>query len=240
MVEVNNENGGNGDANNGEGNNVGGNAMDMDPKRGDGEATSNNNEMGESNGNNGGDGMMQQLKHFDAIKIGSLDVKLSPSGTSPFDSNLSKNSPLFMSLLHVQKLTLDDEKCTNFGADSLLRGSPSGLHPVGARETGQHAANGQRCSLPSSAPCSPPRQGEKGGTCQPAADAHAAVGVDQRNSFQSATACARVGRAMAAVGLSAPDAGRRPMLGEFSPQKFQAAREREGKGCKKLVAMRQQ
>jgi hypothetical protein len=41
--------------------------MDMDPKRSDVDATSNNNDNGESNGNNGGDGMQEQLEHFDAI-----------------------------------------------------------------------------------------------------------------------------------------------------------------------------
>ncbi|KAM0921405.1 hypothetical protein ACQ4PT_006880 [Festuca glaucescens] len=232
MVEVNNDNGGNGDAYNGQGNNAGGNAMDMDPKRGDDDATSNNNDIGETNGNNGGDGMMEQLEHFDAIKIGSLDVKLSPSGTLQFDSNLSKNSPIFESLLHVQKLTLDDENCTDFGADSLLRGSPSGLHPVGARETEQHAANGQRSSISPSAPCSPLRQGEKGGTGQPAPDTHAAVGGDQRCSGRAATACVRVGQAKAEAGSSAPDEVQRAVLREVSLQKIQAAREK-GSGLQK-------
>ncbi|KAM0898288.1 hypothetical protein ACQ4PT_022022 [Festuca glaucescens] len=232
MVEVNNDNGGNGDAYNGQGNNAGGNVMDMDPKRGDGDATSNNNDIGETNGNNGGDGMMEQLEHFDAIKIGSLDVKLSPSGTLQFDSNLSKNSPIFESLLHVQKLTLDDENCTDFGADSLLRGSPSGLHPVGAREMKQHAANGQRSSISPSAPCSPLRQGEKGGTGQPAPDTHAAVGGDQRSSGRAATASVRVGQAKAEAGSSAPDEVQRAVLREVLPQKIQAARER-GSGLQK-------
>ncbi|KAM0825150.1 hypothetical protein ACQ4PT_069732 [Festuca glaucescens] len=198
MVEVNNDNGGNGDAYNGQGNNAGGNAMDMDPKRGDGDATSNNNDI----------------------------------GTLQFDSNLSKNSPIFESLLHVQKLTLDDENCTDFGADSLLRGSPSGLHPVGARETEQHAANGQRSNISPSAPCSPLRQGEKGGTGQPAPNTHAAVGGDQRSSGRAATTCVRVGQAKVEAGSSAPDEVQRAVLREVLPQKIQAARER-GSGLQK-------
>ncbi|KAM0921975.1 hypothetical protein ACQ4PT_006455 [Festuca glaucescens] len=78
MVDVNNGNDGNGDAKDGEGNNGGANAMDMDPKRSEGDATSNNNVNGESNGNNGGDGMQEQIEHFDAIQIGSMNVQLSP------------------------------------------------------------------------------------------------------------------------------------------------------------------
>ncbi|KAM0852187.1 hypothetical protein ACQ4PT_051922 [Festuca glaucescens] len=198
MVEVNNDNGGNGDAYNGQGNNAGSNAMDMDPKRGDDDATSNNNDIGETNGNNGGDGMMEQLEHFDAIKIGSLDVKLSPS-------------------------------------DSLLRGSPSGLHPVGARETEQHAANGQRSSISPSAPCSPLRQGRK------------AAQANQHPARMQLS----VGTGAAAAGLrphvcvSARPRQRRDLLrrmrcrglcfGRFRRRRSRR-QEREGQGCKKLVA----
>jgi hypothetical protein len=77
--------------------------MDMDPKRSDVDATSNNNDNGESNGNNGGDGMQEQLEHFDAIQIGSMNVQISPPGTSPFDPILSKKDP-FLCLYFILKI----------------------------------------------------------------------------------------------------------------------------------------
>jgi hypothetical protein len=73
----------------------------MDPKTNDGDATSKNNDQVGPNENNGGDGMQEQLEHFDVTKIGSMNVKLSPSGSSPFDSNLSKNDHSYRSLFHV-------------------------------------------------------------------------------------------------------------------------------------------
>ncbi|KAM0853242.1 hypothetical protein ACQ4PT_051215 [Festuca glaucescens] len=197
MVDANNGNDGNGDAHNGEGNNGGGNAMDMDPKRGDVDATSNNNDHGESNGNNGGDGMQEQLEHFDAIQIGSMNVKLTPP-------------------------------------DSMLRGSFSGLHPVGPRGAGLHAASGQRSSLPMPAPCSWPRQGERCNTGQPATDAGARVGGDQRNSCQPAAACARVGRGVAVEGSSVAFGVQMAALGADSPRKIQQTRE-GGPGLQKAV-----
>jgi hypothetical protein len=148
--------------------------MDMDPKTNDGDATSNNNDQDGPNGNNGGDGMQEQLEHFDAIQIGSMNVKLTPSGSSPFDSNLSKKDPFFMSLFHVENLPLDDKICTDFGANSMLMGSFSGLHSVGPRVAGMHVASAQCCSLHvplstgTSASCSRTRQGEQRSSGQPA------------------------------------------------------------------------
>jgi hypothetical protein len=98
MVDANNENNGADGANQGQGNH-GGNAMDMDPKTNDAGANSNGNEQLGTNGNNGVDGMQEQLEHFDAIRIGSLDIKYSPSGSSNFVSNSGKNNPFLA--LHV-------------------------------------------------------------------------------------------------------------------------------------------
>jgi hypothetical protein len=98
MVDANNENNGADGANQGQGNH-GGNAMDMDPKTNDAGANSNDNEQLGTNGNNGVDGMQEQLEHFDAIRIGSLDIKYSPSGSSNFVSNSGKNNPFLA--LHV-------------------------------------------------------------------------------------------------------------------------------------------
>ncbi|KAM0886491.1 hypothetical protein ACQ4PT_029606 [Festuca glaucescens] len=237
MVEVNNDNGGNGDAHNGEGNNAGGNAMDMDPKRGDGDATSNNHDFGETNGNNGGDGMMEQLEHFGAIKIGAFDVKLSPSGTSPFVSNLSTKSPNFMSLSHVQNLALHDENCTDFGADSLPRGSPSGLHPGGSRESMQPLASGLLCCDLSAAPCSPQRQGREEARANlqlPSIQLSAGAG----NNAAAASLCLHV--CVSARQWQRRDFLRRMCHAELFFTRFRHKRsgrqERAGQGCKKLVA----
>jgi hypothetical protein len=144
MVDANNGNDGNDDAHHGEGNNGGGHAMDMDHKGNDADATSNNNEQDVSNVNNGVDGMQEQLQHIDAIQIGTMNVQLTPTGIPPYDSNLSKNDQFYMSLSHVENLRLKDKICTDFGADSMLRGSASGLPPVGARTTSPHAVSAQR------------------------------------------------------------------------------------------------
>ncbi|KAM0842884.1 hypothetical protein ACQ4PT_058062 [Festuca glaucescens] len=90
MVDANNGNDRNDGAHNGEGNNAGGHAMDMDHKGNDTDATSNNNENDASNVKNGIDGMQEQLQHFDAIQIGSMNVQLNNSGSPSFESILSK------------------------------------------------------------------------------------------------------------------------------------------------------
>ncbi|KAM0909914.1 hypothetical protein ACQ4PT_014507 [Festuca glaucescens] len=85
MAEVNNGNDGNDDAHNGEHNKEGGNAMDMDPKGLDEGATSNNDGQGGSINNNGIQGMQLHAHHLDEIKIGSINVQLSPTGNLPRD-----------------------------------------------------------------------------------------------------------------------------------------------------------
>jgi hypothetical protein len=143
MVDANNGNDGNDDAHHGEGNNGGGHAMDMDHKGNDADATSNDNEQDVSNVNNGVDGMQEQLQHIDAIQIGTMTVKITPTGTPSYESNLSKNELFYKSLSHVENLPLKKKLCTDFGADSMPRKSTSGLPPVGARAESLHAASVQ-------------------------------------------------------------------------------------------------
>lgn len=141
MVDANNGNDGNDDAHHGEGNNGGGHAMDMDHKGNDADATSNNNEQDVSNVNNGVDGMQEQLEHIDAIQIGTMTVKITPTGTPSYESTLSKNELFYKSLSHVENLPLKKKLCTDFGADSMPKKSASGLPPVGARAESLHAAS---------------------------------------------------------------------------------------------------
>jgi hypothetical protein len=130
-----------------------------------------------------------------------------------------------MSLLHVDNLALDDKGYTDVGADSMLRGSFSGLHPVGSRGTGQHAANGQCCSVVAYVPCSQSRQGEQGSIGQPATGARAAVGGDQRGSCQPGVACVCAGRGVAEEGSSVSFAVQMAAPGEDLPQKIKSAGE---------------
>ncbi|KAM0844987.1 hypothetical protein ACQ4PT_056692 [Festuca glaucescens] len=92
MVDANNGNDGNDDAHHGDGNNGGGNDMDMNPKGTDEDATSNNNEQGVSNTNNGVDGMQVQCQHIDEIQIGMMKVQLSPA--DPVHSNSASGLPM--------------------------------------------------------------------------------------------------------------------------------------------------
>jgi hypothetical protein len=63
-----------------EGKNGGGHDMDMENKGNNMDATSNNNEQDASHMNNGVDGMQEQLCNLDAIQIGTMHVKLTPTG----------------------------------------------------------------------------------------------------------------------------------------------------------------
>jgi hypothetical protein len=93
MVEASNDNDGNDDAKDDDGKNGDDNAMDMDPKKNEAGDSSSAKGMGESNGTNDGEGMQEQIDHFDAIKIGSMSLQLSPKGSPSFDSDLSNFSP---------------------------------------------------------------------------------------------------------------------------------------------------
>ncbi|KAM0894841.1 hypothetical protein ACQ4PT_024277 [Festuca glaucescens] len=78
MAEVNNDDGGNDDAHNGEHNKEGGNAMDMDPKGLDEGDTSNKDKQDGEVNINGIQGMQLHAHYLDEIKIGSINVQLSP------------------------------------------------------------------------------------------------------------------------------------------------------------------
>jgi hypothetical protein len=103
----------------------------MDHMTGGGDDTSNNNDFGESNGINGGHTMQEKLEHFAAIKIGSLDVTLSPTGKPNSESILSKKRSFIKPLLYAKNRAQNDKVFTVFGADSLLSSSASGSYPVG-------------------------------------------------------------------------------------------------------------
>ncbi|KAM0835213.1 hypothetical protein ACQ4PT_063075 [Festuca glaucescens] len=167
MVEANNGNDGNGDAKDGEGNNGGANAMDMDPKRSEVHDTSNNNVNGGSNGTNGGDGMQEQIELFEAIQIGSMSLKLTPSGGYSFDPNLSTNYPPFSSLCHVENLFENDKDFTDFHSDLIHRGSVLGLSPVRPRDACMQAVPARDSSHSASALRSVSERWEQRSSSQP-------------------------------------------------------------------------
>ncbi|KAM0930524.1 hypothetical protein ACQ4PT_000898 [Festuca glaucescens] len=163
MVDANNGNDGNDDAHHGEGNNGGGNAMDMDPKGTDEDATSNNNEQDVSNANNGVDGMQVQRQHIDAIQIGTMNVQLTPtdsvlsrsaSGSPPvgartarFHANSAQlRAPVAaaslsadtLDLLSMQRRGGQCSSCTQAGTQSAA--ATCGRASRGAAEAGSSAA----------------------------------------------------------------------------------------------------
>jgi hypothetical protein len=81
MLDANNGNGGNDDAHNGGHNNEEGTDMEMDPKGIDEGATSNTDGQGDTYENNGMDGMQLQAQQLQEIKVGSINVDLSPTST---------------------------------------------------------------------------------------------------------------------------------------------------------------
>jgi hypothetical protein len=71
--------------------------MDMDPKGIDEGATSNTDGQGDTYENNRMDGMQLQAQQLEEIKVGSINVQLSPTGTPASPQSLVQNH-LFLSL----------------------------------------------------------------------------------------------------------------------------------------------
>jgi hypothetical protein len=78
--------------------------------------------------------MQEQIELFEAIQIGSMSLKLTPSGSSSFDPNLSTNYPPFSSLCHVDNLFENDKYFTDFHTDLIHRGYVLGSSPVRPRD----------------------------------------------------------------------------------------------------------
>jgi hypothetical protein len=121
MVNANNGLDGNDGANQGEKKFGGAHEMDMDNKGNDMDATSKNDEQDDSSMHNCVDGMQEQLCNLDAIQIGTLHVKLAPTGTLSVAKNLNKNEQVCSSISHVEVAPQNDESRTPFLAD----GDPS-------------------------------------------------------------------------------------------------------------------
>jgi hypothetical protein len=217
MVDVHKGNDGNGDAQNGGGNNGNGQARDMDHMTGGGDDTSNNNDFGESNGINGGHTMQEKLEHFAAIKIGSLDVTLSPTGTPNSESILSKKRSFFKPLLYAENRAQNDKVSTVFGADSMLSASALGSYPVGHSAVVQFAAIGQRCGAAVQAPGGCMRQGEQGSGGQSARRAE--VHADAAHC-QDVGACKSIGHGAQTDGSSALKAAQISSGFQDQPQKI--------------------
>jgi hypothetical protein len=78
--------------------------------------------------------MQEKIELFEAIQIGSMSLKLTPSGSSSFDPNLSTNYPPFSSLCHVDNLFENDKYFTDFHTDLIHRGYVLGSSPVRPRD----------------------------------------------------------------------------------------------------------
>ncbi|KAM0929119.1 hypothetical protein ACQ4PT_001826 [Festuca glaucescens] len=186
MAEVNNGNDGNDDAHNGEHNKEGGNAMDMDPKGPDDGATSNNDGQGGSINNNGIQGMHLHAHHLDEIKIGSINVQLSPSDFVPRQStsglpqvdSWASGSPL---LLGMQTVPAD-------GAQQRT-GSSQFVEPAG--DTCADAMQGEQ----------PTDSSQQTGVCAPSTCVGAQLGPQRASRNQHEGLCA-----------AATSAGVRPYL----------------------------
>ncbi|KAM0906584.1 hypothetical protein ACQ4PT_016712 [Festuca glaucescens] len=133
MADANNVNDGNGDANKGDHNNGGGNDMDMDPKGPDGGSTSNNNEQSGHFENNGVDGMQLQANQIEEIRVGSINVQLSPIDFAP------RRSTSGLPQVGISPSGLVADRNVALGtaaADLPLAGGQSDLHAAGVDRPG--------------------------------------------------------------------------------------------------------
>ncbi|KAM0870258.1 hypothetical protein ACQ4PT_040132 [Festuca glaucescens] len=216
MVDANNGNDGDDDANHGEGNNGGGNAMDMDPKGTDEDATSNNNEQDGSHVNNGVDGMQAQFQPIVAIQIGTMNVQLTPKGIPPSGSNLAKKDLYCMSLSHFENLSLKEKHCTNFGADLVPSRSASGSPMVGARVARSDADSG-RLHTPAAAGSLSAPSVDLGSMQMPGANGSSGTQVGSRCA---AATCGRPSGGATWVGSDAAGEAVSTACGASSPQKI--------------------
>jgi hypothetical protein len=116
--------------------------MDMNLKGLDeGDTSSNDKQDGDVN-NNGIQGMQLHAHPLDEIKIGSLNVQLSPKGTPLAVQNLGKKEHFVMPLSHVQNLMQNDKSSTDYHADFVPRESASGLPQVASSGTQQLQQHG--------------------------------------------------------------------------------------------------
>jgi hypothetical protein len=148
MLDANNGNGGNNDAQNGGHNNGDGNDMEMDPKGIDEGATSNTYGHGDTNENNGMDGMQLQAQQLQDIKVGSINVDLSPTGTSASPQNFVQKQFFPKPISHVEVLMLNDKIGTVCDTDSSPSKSALGLPQVCSRSA---TASGSGSGVPNGA-----------------------------------------------------------------------------------------
>jgi hypothetical protein len=144
MVEANNGNEGNNGEHNGYGRNDGGHDMDMDHRGNATNDTSNENQNGASNVNNGVEGMQENLESFSAIQVGTMSVQFNNPGIISSEKNLSKKEQVYTSLSNVDFMPLRDKLCTDSDADPMLRVSGPGSMLAGTREGRLSAAVGQK------------------------------------------------------------------------------------------------
>jgi hypothetical protein len=115
--------------------------MDMNPKGPDEGDISNNDIQDGDVYNNGIQGMQLHAHHLDEIKIGSINVQLSPKGTPLSVQNLGEKEQFVMPLSHVQILMQNDKSSADYHADFVPRESASGLPQVSS------CASGPPCSV---------------------------------------------------------------------------------------------
>ncbi|KAM0836214.1 hypothetical protein ACQ4PT_062457 [Festuca glaucescens] len=149
MVEENNGNDGSDDAHDGEHNKERGNAMDMDPKGPDEGNNSNNGGQDGAMINNGIQGM-QLAQPLEAIKIGSIKVPLSPTGTPLSVQNLGHKMQFSNTLSHVKIQMLNDKTGVDSHADCAPGVSTLGLPQVGINASGLLPQSCRQTALPQS------------------------------------------------------------------------------------------
>ncbi|KAM0887204.1 hypothetical protein ACQ4PT_029203 [Festuca glaucescens] len=144
MVDAEDDFDGDNGANQGEGKKGNDHDIDMDNKENDLAEGSKDNDHDGSSKHNGVDGMQEQCAFLEAIRFGSMDVKLASPGNLYAAKNSDQNDFVFPHISPVQIPALDDNFFAESHADFPLRGAASGSVGVRKDSAGRRPVIGQQ------------------------------------------------------------------------------------------------
>jgi hypothetical protein len=121
MMDANNGSDGNDGANQDDEKHEGGHDMETDKKGNDMEDLSKNDDQEDSHMHNGVEGMQEQLCNLDAIQIGTLHVKLAPTGICSDVKNLNQYDYLCNAISHDVFVPQNDEVRATFDVDMMQK-----------------------------------------------------------------------------------------------------------------------
>jgi hypothetical protein len=152
MEDANNDVDGENGENQGGGKNGDAHDMDMDHRGNDKEEASKENDHDGSTTHNGVAGMQEQCGIVEAVRVGTMEINLSPPGNLYVAKNLNQKKFSFNSLFHEHFPALHDNLGANYHADSLETAAASGSVRAGLIVSSQSPAIGQMLSAAELAP----------------------------------------------------------------------------------------